>query len=89
MNPFAPTYFGPVTFVHHYTSFNNGDGVSSPDSNSKYALNVQSGYFRDTIDISRGLQLIGAVRYDRFDMSALDMNTNFQRARLDNLVSPP
>ena len=88
MNPFAPTYFGPVTFVHHYTSFNNGDGVSSPDSNSKYALNVQSGYFRDTIDISRGLQLIGAVRYDRFDMSALDMNTNFQRARLDNLVSP-
>jgi catecholate siderophore receptor len=88
MNPFAPTYFGPVTFVHHFTSTNIGDGVTTADSNSKYALNIQSGYFRDTIDISRGLQLIGAVRYDRFDMSALDMNTNIQRARLDNLVSP-
>ena len=88
MNPFAPTYFGPVTFVHHATTTNNGDGVTAADSNSKYALNVQSGYFRDTIEISRGLQLIGAVRYDRFDMSALDMNTNIQRARLDNLVSP-
>jgi catecholate siderophore receptor len=88
MNPFAPTYFGPVTFVHHFTNTNIGDGVTTADSNSKYALNVQSGYFRDTIDISRGLQLIGAVRYDRFDMSALDMNTNIQRARLDNLVSP-
>jgi catecholate siderophore receptor len=88
MNPFAPTYFGPVTFVHHPTTVNNGDGVTTPDSNSKYALNIQSGYFRDTIDITRGLQLIGAVRYDRFDMSALDMNTNINRARLDNLVSP-
>ena len=88
MNPFAPTYFGPVTFIHHYTNTNIGDGVTSADSNSKYALNVQSSYFRDTIDISRGLQLIGAVRYDRFDMSALDMNTGINRARLDNLVSP-
>jgi catecholate siderophore receptor len=77
-----------VTFVHHFTNTNIGDGVTTADSNSKYALNVQSGYFRDTIDISRGLQLIGAVRYDRFDMSALDMNTSIQRARLDNLVSP-
>ncbi|HEY2248915.1 MAG TPA: TonB-dependent receptor, partial [Bradyrhizobium sp.] len=88
MDPFAPTYFGPVTFVHHYTNTNIGDGVSSADSNSKYTLNVGSSYFRDTVDISRGLQFIGAVRYDRFDMAALDMNTGTNRARLDNLVSP-
>ena len=88
MNPFAPTYFGPVTFVHHYSGTNIGDGVTSPDSNSKYGLNVASSYFRDTIDISRGLQLIGAVRYDRFDESALDMNTNSRNVQLDNLVSP-
>jgi catecholate siderophore receptor len=87
-NPFAPTYFGPVTFIHHSTATDIGDGVKAADSNSKYALNIQSGYFRDQIDIARGLQLIGAVRYDRFDMSALDMNTNINRARLDNLVSP-
>jgi catecholate siderophore receptor len=88
MNPFAPTYFGPVTFIHHYTPTDIGDGVKAADSNSRYGLNIQSAYLRDTIDITRGLQLIGAARYDRFDMSALDMNTNIQRARLDNLVSP-
>jgi catecholate siderophore receptor len=87
-NPFAPTYFGPVTFLHHFTAVNNGDGVTSPDSNSKYGLNIQSAYLRDTIEISRGLQFIAGARFDRFDMSALDMNTNTQRARVDNLVSP-
>jgi catecholate siderophore receptor len=88
MNPFAPTYFGSVTFIHHSTAADIGDSVTSPDSNSSYTLNVQSAYFRDTIDISRGLQLIGAVRYDRFDMAALDMNTGINRERVDNLVSP-
>jgi catecholate siderophore receptor len=87
-NPFAPTYFGPVTFVHHPTAVNNGDGVKSADSNSKYGLNIQSFYARDTIEINRGLQLIAGARFDRFDMSALDMNTNIQRGRVDNLVSP-
>jgi catecholate siderophore receptor len=87
-NPFAPTYFGPVTFVHHFTATDIGDGVKAADSNSSYGLNIQSGYARDTVDVTRYLQLIGAVRYDRFDMSALDMNTGINRARLDNLVSP-
>ena len=87
-NPFAPTYFGPVTFVHHFTNVNNGDGVTTADSNSKYGLNIQSAYVRDTIEINRGLQLIAGARFDRFDMSALDMNTNINRNRVDNLVSP-
>ena len=34
-NPFAPTYFGPVNFIHHFTGTNT-DGVTTPDSNSKY-----------------------------------------------------
>jgi catecholate siderophore receptor len=88
MNPFAPTYFGPVTFVHHFTSVNNGDGVTTPDSNSSYRLNVDSVYVRDTVEITRGLQLIGGVRFDRYDMLALDMNTNINRNRVDNLASP-
>ena len=87
-NPFAPTYFGPVTFVHHYVNGNNGDGVTAADSNSRYGLNIQSAYVRDTIEVTRGLQLIAGARFDRYDMSALDMNTNTQRARVDNLVSP-
>ncbi len=87
-NPFEPTYFGTINFVHHYTAVNNGDGVSSPDSNSKYALNIQSGYVRDTIDITRAVQVIAGARFDRFDMSSLDMNINASRSRVDNLVSP-
>jgi catecholate siderophore receptor len=87
-NPFAPTYFGTINFVHHYTATNNGDGVTSPDSNSKYGLNIQSAYARDTIDITRALQVIAGARFDRFDISAVDMNTNTNRSRVDNLVSP-
>ncbi len=88
VNPFAPTYFGPVTFVHHATTVNNGDGVTAPDSDSKYGLNIQSAYVRDTVEITRWLQLIGGVRFDRFDMSATDNNTGIFRQRVDNLASP-
>jgi catecholate siderophore receptor len=88
VNPFAPTYFGPVTFVHHYTSANIGDGVTAADSNSKYRLYVESGYVRDTVEITRWLQLIGGARIDRFDMSALDQNTGILRGRVDQKISP-
>ena len=86
-NPFAPTYFGPVSFVHHFTAV-NADGVSTADSNSKYGLNVESGYVRDTAELGRMLQLIGGARFDRFDMSALDMNTGIDRGRVDDKISP-
>ena len=88
MNPFAPTYFGTVNFIHHSTFVNNGDGVTTADSNSSYRLNIESAYVRDTVEITRWVQLIGGVRFDRFDMSALDMNTGINRARVDNLASP-
>ncbi len=88
VNPFAPTYFGTVNFVHHSTSVNNGDGVTAADSNSVYGLNIQSAYVRDTVEITRWLQLIGGVRFDRFDMSATDNNTAIFRQRTDNLTSP-
>jgi catecholate siderophore receptor len=86
-NPFSPTYFGSISFVHHFTGTNT-DGVTTPDSNSKYGLNIQSAYVRDTIEVTRWLQLIGGVRVDRFDMSALDMNTNTNRVRVDTELSP-
>jgi catecholate siderophore receptor len=86
-NPFAPTYFGPVDFIHHFTPINN-DGVTAADSNSKYRLYVDSAYLRDTIEVTRWLQLIAGARFDRFDNSALDMNTNINRGRVDDEVSP-
>ena len=86
-DPFNPTFFGPVNFVHHSTSV-NADGVTTLDSNSKYTLYTESAYARDTVELTRWLQLIGGARIDRFDISALDQNTNINRARVDTKVSP-
>lgn len=83
-NPFDPTYFGPVTFIHQTGAT---PGIAA-DSNSKYGLNIQSGYVRDQIDVTRWLQLIAGVRYDRFDLTATDQNTFTQRHRVDNKLSP-
>lgn len=77
VNPFNPTYFGPVTFNH----------IAS-DANSKYRLNIESGYVQDQIEIFRWLQLLVGVRYDNFDLTALDLNTNTRRSRVDDFISP-
>jgi catecholate siderophore receptor len=87
MNAFSTPYFGPVNFIHHSTG-GNPDGVANPDANSKYTLDIQSAYLRDTVEVTSWLHLIGGVRCDRFDLSALDQNTNTNRARVDNMVSP-
>jgi catecholate siderophore receptor len=86
-DPFNPTYFGAVSFIHHSTG-GNADGVSTPDANSDYRLNIQSVYVRDTLEITRWLQLIGGARFDRFDLMAVDLNTNTTRSRVDQKVSP-
>src|SRR5262249_55258040 len=56
--------------------------------NSKYLLNIESAYARDTVEITRWVQLMAGGRFDRFDNSALDMNTNINRAMVNDLVSP-
>jgi catecholate siderophore receptor len=77
VNPFNPTYFGPVIFSH----------IPS-DANSKYRLNIASGYVQDQIEATRWLQFFLGARYDSFDMSALDLNTNIIRNRVDDKISP-
>jgi catecholate siderophore receptor len=86
-NPLEPTYFGPVAFIHQLPGALS-PGVSSPDSNSRYHANIESGYVRDTVEIAPWLQVIGGVRFDRFELSALDRNTNTNRSRTDDKVSP-
>lgn len=86
-DPFDPTFFGPVTFVHQLPG-QLSPGVTTPDANSRYRLNIESGYVRDTIDVTRWLQLIGGARFDRFDLSATDMNTDTALGRVDSLISP-
>jgi catecholate siderophore receptor len=77
VNPFDPTYFGNVYFIHQPT-----------DANSKYRLNVSSAYAQDQIEVTRWLQFIGGARFDRFELSALDQNTQTSRSRTDDKVSP-
>ena len=77
VNPFNPTYFGPVVFNH-----------LASDANSKYRLNTASGYVQDQIELTRWLQLFVGARYDSFDMSALDLNTSITRNRVDEKISP-
>lgn len=77
VNPFNPTYFGPVMFKHIPT-----------DANSEYRLNIASGYAQDQIELTRWLQLFVGARYDSFDLSALDQNVNVLRSRTDEKVSP-
>jgi catecholate siderophore receptor len=77
VNPFTPTYFGPVVFNHIAT-----------DASSRSDLYVSSGYVQDQIELTRWLHLIAGVRYDRFDFTALDENTNTTRSRVDEKISP-
>lgn len=77
VNPFNPTYFGPVEFVHKTT-----------DADNKYRLNIESAYVQDQIEVTRWLQLIAGARFDRFDLDVLDRNTGIQRGRVDDKVSP-
>ena len=86
-NAFAPTFFGPLNFIHQLPGAFS-PGVSSADSNSKYRLNIESAYVQDQIDVTRWLQLIAGARFDRFEFSATDENTAIFRTRTDNLVSP-
>lgn len=89
INPFNPTYFGRVDFIHQVTA-NPAPGQSSGDSNSVYRLNVSSAYAQDQIDVTRWLQLIAGARFDRFDMTATDRNIpgGLTRNRIDDKVSP-
>ncbi len=86
-NPFNPTYFGSVNFIHQFPGALS-PGVSNPDGNSRYRLNIESAYVQDQIDITRWLQVIAGARFDRFDLSTLDQNTGIQRGRVDDKVSP-
>jgi catecholate siderophore receptor len=77
VNPFNPTFFGPVNFSHLAT-----------DANSKYRLNVESAYLQDQIEITRWLQFVLGARYDIFDLDAFDRNTSIDRQRADYKWSP-
>ncbi len=80
----------PTTFQSNI-AFN---GLPS-DARNKTDLDLAAVYLQDQIELTRWLQLIGGVRYDRFDLNYVNFNGNGLTApvgltfqRTDNLVSP-
>ena len=72
-----PTIDIPVTFRQNAT-----------DADNRVRATVAAGYVQDQIELSRKVQVLLGVRFDRFDL-AFDNNRNGdQLSRLDNLVSP-
>lgn len=78
-----PTVFLPVNFT----------GLAS-DARNRINLNVASVYSQDQVELTRWLQVIGGLRYDRFDLGYTNLNAQSpvtfgqQFGRIDNLVSP-
>ena len=83
ISAFAPTTFQPVFF----------NGLAS-DARNQTNLNLAAVYIQDQVELTRWLQLIGGVRYDRFDLSTINLNAQSPAtlgqtfARVDDLVSP-
>ena len=86
-DPFNPTYFGPIYFVHQYPGAFS-PGVTTPDGNSRYRANLSSAYVRDTLDVAPWLQFIAGARFENFDLWALDMNTGTPRVQDNSFISP-
>jgi catecholate siderophore receptor len=67
----------PVTFRQSLT-----------DADNHLITNLAATYVQDQIALSPHLQLLGGLRFDRFDLHYRDNRTGTELVRPDNLVSP-
>lgn len=72
----------PITYTNITFRPNGTDG----DSVSK--VRVYGLYMQDQVEINRYLQILGGVRYDRFDIDYSDARSGANLSRDDGLVSP-
>jgi len=76
--PFAsPTDFTPITWRQ-----------AASDANNRAVNTVAATYIQDQVSVTRFIQLVGGVRFDRFDLKFHNNRNNDKRRRKDNLVSP-
>jgi len=61
---------------------------SATDANNHIETNVAAVYVQDQIELSRYVQLLGGVRFDRFDLQFHNNRTADNLRRIDRLVSP-
>ena len=76
--PFAsPTNFTPITWRQ-----------AASDANNRAVNTVAATYIQDQVSLTRFIQLVGGLRFDRFDLKFHNNRNNDNRRRKDNLVSP-
>ncbi len=76
--PFAaPTIYTPVTYRQ-----------SATDADNHLTTNVAAAYAQDQIELAKQLQVVGGLRFDRFDLTYHNNRNNDTLNRPDNLVSP-
>jgi catecholate siderophore receptor len=73
----APTISTPVTFRQ-----------SATDADNHLITNVAAAFAQDQVAISRHLQVIGGLRFDRFDLEYHNNRNGDTLGRVDHLVSP-
>ena len=72
-----PTIATPVAFRQ-----------SATDADNHLRTNVAAAYGQDQIELSRYVQVIAGLRFDRFDLQYRNNRTGDTLARPDNLLSP-
>ena len=76
--PFAaPTVSTPVTFRQ-----------SATDADNHVRTSVAAAFVQDQVDVSKYVQLLGGLRFDRFDLRYHNNRTGETLTRVDRLVSP-
>jgi len=61
---------------------------SATDADNHLKTNVGAAFAQDQIEVSRYVQVIGGVRFDRFDLNYHNNRNGDDLRRVDNLVSP-
>jgi catecholate siderophore receptor len=73
----TPTISTPITFRQ-----------SATDADNHVGTGVAAAYVQDQVEISRHVQLVGGVRFDRFDLTYHNNRNDDAIGRTDNFVSP-
>ncbi len=73
----APTTSAPVTFRQNAT-----------DADNHVTTNVAAAFAQDVAELSQHVQVVGGIRFDRFDLQYHNNRNGDTLERVDNLVSP-
>ena len=73
----APTVSTPITFRQ-----------SASDADNSTDVRVAGVYVQDQVELTRFLQLVGGVRFERFDLDFHDARQDASLDRQDDMVSP-